>query len=97
MICSSGLFSNRFTWPTRGRQLPEWRQLLARQSQESREEGGWAETGLVPQGSGSLWKSQRREAAQNESQGDRPVQELLLLSSGPALRCSGSALTSRWG
>lgn len=43
MGCSSGLFSNRFTWPTSGRQLPEY-PLLARESQESREEGGWAET-----------------------------------------------------
>ena len=44
MGCRSGLFSNRFTWPTGGRQLPE-HPLLARESQESREEGGWAETG----------------------------------------------------
>lgn len=43
MGCSSGLFSNRFTWPTIGRQLPEY-PLLARESQESREEGVWAET-----------------------------------------------------
>ena len=43
MICSSGLFSNRFTWPTSGRQLLEY-PLLARESQASREEEGWVET-----------------------------------------------------
>ena len=32
----------------------------------------------------------------SEAQGHRPVQELLFVSSGHALRCSGSALTSRW-
>ena len=42
-----------------------------------------------PSCSGSLWKTWRREAAQSEAQGHRPVQELLFVSSDPALRCSG--------
>ena len=43
--------------------------------------------------SGSLWKSRQSEAAQSEAQGHRPVGAAV--SSGPALRCSVSALTNR--
>ena len=54
------------------------------------------ETGAqFPRCSGSLWKTRWREATQSEAQGHRPVQELLFVSSGPALRCSGSALSNR--
>ena len=53
--------------------------------------------GLAPGCSGSLWKSQWKQAAQSEAQGHRHVQELLFVSSGPSLSCSGSALTDRWG
>ena len=44
--------------------------------------------------SGSLWKTRSREATQSEAQGHRPVGAAV--SSGPALRCSGSALSDRW-
>ena len=55
-----------------------------------------AERGPLPWRSGSLRKTQWREATQSDAQGHRPVQELLFVSSDPALRCSGSALTNRW-
>ena len=42
--------------------------------------------------SGSLWKTWWREATQSEAQGHQPIQEQLLVSPDPALRCSEPAL-----
>ena len=48
-----------------------------------------------PRGHGSILKICWKEAAQRVAQGHRPVQELLFVSSGPALRGSGSTLTKK--
>ena len=48
-----------------------------------------------PRGHGSILKICWKEATQREAQGHRPVQELLFVSSGPALRGSGSTLTKK--
>ena len=57
------------------------------------------ETGSVPRCNGSLWKTCWKEAAHSEAQGHRPVQKLLFVTSGPALRGSRSDLSNRraWG
>ena len=61
-----------------------------------REEGWWVQTGAqCPRGHRNILKICWKEAAQRVAQGYRPVQELLFVSSGPALRGSGSALTKK--
>ena len=44
--------------------------------------------GLVPRCNGSLWKICRKEATHSETQGHRPVQNLLFVTSGSALKGS---------
>lgn len=60
-----------------------------------RQEGLWVETGSVPRYNGSLCKTCWKEATHSEAQGHRPVQKLLFVTSGPALRGSRSDLSNR--
>ena len=60
-----------------------------------RQEGLWVETRSVPRCNGSLWKTFWKEATYSEAQGHRPVQKLLFVTSGPALRGSRSDLSNR--
>ena len=51
--------------------------------------------GPVPRCYGSLWKTLWKEATYSEAQGHRPVQKLLFVTSGPALRGSRSDPSNR--
>ena len=49
----------------------------------------------MPRCYGSFRKTRWKEAAHSEAQGHRPVQKLLFVTSGPALRGSKSDLSNR--
>ena len=66
-----------------------------RETQGSVRGGVGVETGSMPRCNGSLWKTCWKEAAHSEAQGRRPVQKLLFVTSGPALRGPKSDLSNR--
>ena len=69
--------------------------LLMRGTQGSGRGGVMGGDRLSARCNGSLWKTCWKEATHSEAQGHRPVQKLLFVTSGPALRGSRSDLSNR--